>query len=223
MTEMNTMLSKASNIRGLLLGLIPSLVVDAALPFLVYILLRPHTTEVLALIASSLPPLLSNIVSFIRAKQLDAFGMMILFGIIVSLIALLFGGEPRILLIRESFVTVAIGVACLVSLLLPRPLMFYISKHFVTGADRAKNAWFNSLWQYKRFRVLCYLITVVWAVADLSEFTLKMGLVFALPIAQAILIGPIITNTITVSLIIWSVLYSVTTVRKLFKIQVEPS
>jgi hypothetical protein len=220
MTEMNTILSKVGNIRGLLLSLIPSLIVDALLPFLLYILLRPHTTEVLALIVSSVPPLLSNIVSFIRNKQFDAFGIMIFFGIVVSLIALLFGGDPRVLLIRESFVTVAIGVACLVSLLFPKPLMFYISKHFATGADESKNAWFNSLWQYKRFRFLCYLITVVWAVADIGEFAIKVILAFTLPIAQAILIGPLVTNTLTVGLIIWSILYSVTTARKLFKIQV---
>jgi hypothetical protein len=52
----------------------------------------------------------------------------------VSIVAVLLGGNPRVLLVRESFFTGALGVSCFVSLvLLPRPLMFYFGRYFATG------------------------------------------------------------------------------------------
>lgn len=201
--------SKRFSTRSMLLGIIPSLIIDGALPFLVYTLLRPHTTELLALSASALPPLISNIISIARTRKLDAFGTLILLGIIVSIGAIFLGGDPKILLIRESIFTVALGIACFISLLLPRPLMFYISRHFATDGTPEKLANYDALWQYKSFRSINYLITIVWGIAWISEFVLRVILVFTLSIPQFLIVSPIIFNAITVALIIWTMTYSV--------------
>ncbi len=201
--------SNRMNVRSMLLGIVPSLIIDGACPFIVYTLLRPHTTEFLALSASALPPLISNVISFARTRKLDAFGAMILLGIIVSIAAIFLGGSPKILLIRESIFTVALGIACLFSLLLPRPLMFYISRHFATDGSREKLAGYDALWQYKSFRTIMYIITIVWGVAWVSEFILRVILVYTLTIPQFLIVSPIIFNLITVLLIIWTMTYSV--------------
>lgn len=201
--------SKRFSTRGILLGIIPSLVIDGALPFLVYTLLRPHTTDLLALTASALPPLISNIISIIRTRKLDAFGTLILLGIIVSIGAIFLGGDPKILLIRESIFTVALGIACFISLLLPRPLMFYISRHFATEGNPEKLAGFDSLWQYKIFRSMSYLITIVWGAAWIGEFILRIILVYTLSIPQFLIVSPIVFNAITIGLILWTTTYSI--------------
>ncbi len=206
--------SKKFSTRSILLGIIPSLIIDGALPFLVYTLLRPYTTELLALMTSALPPLISNIISILRTRKLDAFGTMILLGIIVSIGAIFLGGDPKILLIRESIFTVALGIACFISLLLPRPLMYYISRHFATEGSPEKLATFDSLWQYKSFRSTNYLITIVWGIAWISEFILRVILVFTLSIPQFLIVSPIIFNAITVTLILWTTTYSIRSGRR---------
>jgi len=196
------------NLRSTLLGIIPSLIIDGALPYLVYVLLRPHTTELLALSASALPPLISNLISLARTRKLDAFGTLIILGIVVSVAAIFLGGDPKILLIRESIFTAALGIGCLISLLLPRPLMFYIGRHFATDGSPEKLAWFDGLWQHKSFRRIMFNITIVWGIALLGEFALRVLLVYTLTIPQFLAISPIIFNLITVGLSIWTVVYS---------------
>jgi uncharacterized membrane protein len=66
-----------------------------------------------------------------------------------------FGGDPRILLIRESLVTGVLGIACLVSLLLPKPLIFYFAP---------PNAAFYQLWQYPSFKRYMTLMTIAWGI-----------------------------------------------------------
>ncbi len=196
------------SMRGIIIGLIPSIVIDGLLPFLVYTLLQSHTTQLVALSASAIPPIISNIISTLRNRHLDAFGVIILLGIVVSIVAIFFGGDPKLLLIKESFVTVALGVACLFSLLLPKPLMFYISKHFATGGNAAKFARFDSLWHYPSFRKMSYSITILWGIALIGEFLLRIVLVYTLTVQQVLLIAPIIFNITLVGLILWTVSYS---------------
>ncbi|XLM21574.1 hypothetical protein MKD33_05940, partial [Chromobacterium piscinae] len=57
-----------------------------------------------------------------------ALSMMVLLGIALSLLAMLLGGGEKMLLLRESLLSGLFGVAFLLSLLLPRPLVFYLAR-----------------------------------------------------------------------------------------------
>jgi hypothetical protein len=208
MSEVHTS-SKGAQIRGMLISLLPSLVIDALLPYLIYIILSPHTSELNALIASSIPPVISNIVSLIRARKIDAIGIIVFLGIVVSIVAIFLGGDPRLLLVRESLVTGVLGVACLVSLLLPKPLMFYISLHFAP-----KNANFYELWQYPTFRRFLNIVTIAWGVFFLAEFLLKVLLVYTLPIAVSVGVTPVVFYALLVVMILWTTRYGGTLQRQ---------
>jgi len=195
------------SLKTMLPGLLISIVIDAGLPYLIYTLLSSHTTQFWALVASSVPPLINNIVSIVRTRKLDAFGAIILLGIVVSVVAIFLGGDPRLLLVRESFVTVALSIACFVSLLLPRPLMFYFSRHFVAGQNAEAMARFDALWQYDIFRTMCLRMTIIWGAAFIIEFILKVILVYSLPLSLAVGVTPIIINVLIVLLVLWSMWY----------------
>jgi hypothetical protein len=188
-------------LRNMLLSLVPGLVIDAALPYVIYVLLRPHTTELNALIASSVPPLISNIVSLVRTRKIDAFGLLIFLGIVVSIIAIFVGGDPRILLVRESLVTGMLGIVCLVSLLFPKPFMYYLGQHFSPIR-------FSDYWQYSGFRRYMYLITIAWGAFFIGEFLLKVLLVYTLPVAAAVGVTPIVFYVLLTLMIAWTMLYS---------------
>jgi hypothetical protein len=130
-----------------------------------------------------------------------------LLGIIVSIIGVALGGDTKILLIRESFFTAMLGVACFISLLLPRPLMFYVGRQFMTGKDPAKMAEFDARWQHPYARFVHRLITIVWGSAYVGEFIIRVILVYTLSTALVLVLSPILLGAITIGTIAWTLAY----------------
>jgi len=199
------------NIRGLL----PSILINGAVPLAIYLILKHYNySDLIALSASVLFPVIGSVISIVRQHTLDLIAAIALVGIAVSIIAVFLGGDPKILLIRESFVTGALGIACFVSLLFPRPLMFYFGRYFATANDPAKRAKYNELWQYPYFRFVNRVITVVWGVAYAGEFILRVILVYTLPTAAVLAVSPIILGGLTILTIAWTFAYALRAARR---------
>jgi hypothetical protein len=185
-----------------------SLIVSAALPFITYqVLTSRGIATVSALIVSGFYPAAWNAIGIVRARRVDIIGGIVLVGIAVSIVAALIGGNPKVLLIRESFVTGALGIVALASLLAPRPLMFYIGRQTTAGTDSARLASFNASWELAGFRHVFRVLTVVWGVGWAGEFALRVVLVSLLTIPQVLAISPIIFNFITIGLFVWTFAY----------------
>jgi hypothetical protein len=101
-------------------------------------------------------------------------------------------------------VTGALGLLCLVSLALPRPLMFYFGRWFATRGEPAAVAEFDARWGEPRFRRGNRLITLVWAGAFLGEFALRVVLVFTLPPVVVLAVAPVVLGAITLATIVWT-------------------
>lgn len=193
------------NIRSFL----PSILINGAVPLAIYLILKHYNySDLMALSASVLFPVIGSVMSIVRQRTLDLIAAIALMGIVVSIIAVFLGGDPKILLIRESFITGALGIACFVSLLFPRPLMFYFGRYFATANDPAGRARYNELWQYPYFRFVNRVITVVWGVAYAGEFILRIILVYTLPIAVVLAVSPIILGGLTILTIAWTFAYA---------------
>jgi len=196
--------------------LVPMLAIDVAIPYGLYVILSPHfpSNSLIPLLISALPPAINGVVNIIRKGHIDYVGALVILGIIITAIAAFITGDQKVFLIRESVLTGALGIVCLVSLLFPRPLMFYFGRQFASGGDPAKAAFYNSLWQRQSFRFFIYVITVVWGVGFVAEFALRVVLVYTLPVAEVVAIAPIIFNVITIGLILWTVAYGSSVRRK---------
>lgn len=193
-----------------ILSLVSSIVINAALPILIYWALKTYTgtSDFLALVASGVPSLIDSIVGVIRRKRVDLLGGIVVAGIVVSLITIALGGSPKVYLVRESFFTAVFGLAYLVSLLFPRPLAFYFSRYFATGNHPENIPWFDSLWQRPQFRHTMRVITVVWGIGFLLEAALRTFLVIVLSIEQFLIVSPFVLYGIIGALIAWMFLYS---------------
>jgi hypothetical protein len=125
---------------------------NALIPVVLYKLSKRYVSpsEVTALIFATAFPLGKSIFDLVRRGQVDPVSIVVLLGIAANGVALLFGGSPRLLLVREF--TGAFGFACFVSLLLPRPMMFYFGRYFMAGADAERQTRFNSAWQLSSVR-----------------------------------------------------------------------
>lgn len=190
-------------------GMIISLLINGAIPFLMYWILT-HSTSVssfVALIASGIPSLIESIVGIIRRKHIDLLAGIVLTAIAVGLILTALGGNPKIYLIRESFFTATFGLAFLVSLILPRPIMFYIARHFASGNDPATVARFNLSWQDNRFRHSMRIMSAVWGIGLLLEAIIRIILVNTLSVEQFLAISPFVIYGIIALLMLWTFRY----------------
>jgi hypothetical protein len=189
----------------------PTLLIDGACPFLTYQLLTtyaPSISTVRALIISGMFPLAHSVIGLVRRRYLDIIGIIVLVGIAVSLAATMLGGGAKLLLLRESFVTGALGLVGLSSFAWSRPLMFYIGQQFSSGGDAEARRRFDALWEERpRARRTFRILTLVWAVGWLGEFVLRVVMIESLTVAQVLAISPIVFNAINIGLMAWTFAY----------------
>lgn len=205
--------------RTIMRGLIPSILIDGVLVYLIYTFLKSQTSasDLVALLVSSVPALLSEIVSISRHRQLDVLGVMVLVFLAIGAGISIVTGDTKLLLIRESFFTLALAVACVVSLLFPRPVLFYIIRYFATGNDPAQASVFNARWQYPAFRRYIRITSVVWGVAFLVKFSVRLFMVYHLPIQQYLAISPIAFYAVLFVVIGFSIAYARRTMSRFTK------
>lgn len=191
-------------------GILPSIIVNGVLPYIIYQLLKSHTSfsDLTILFISAVPAIIGGIVGIIRNRSLDLIAGVTIVGIAITIIAALIGGDPRLFLIRESFLTVALGIAFLISLLFPKPLWFYVIRYFAGGNDRERIAMFDNSWQYAGFRSFIRILTLVWGLTYVGEFILRVILVYNMSIAQFLAISPFIFYGITFAVIAFTFAYS---------------
>ncbi len=190
---------------------VPFLILSVVCPYVTYRLLQrydPGMSQTDALLVSGVFPALANVLSIVRSRSLDIIGSMVLLGIVIGALGAALGGGPRVILVRESFVTGAAAIVCLVSLGAPRPLFFYIGRDFATGHDPVRIAEFDALWQIPAAQHVFRVLTAVWGIGWLVEVGLKVLIVFSLPIPQALVVGPLESGAFTIVLVLWTLRYT---------------
>ena len=190
-------------------GIVWGIVLNAIIPVVLYQLSKRYWShsELTALVIATTFPLGKSIFDLARRGQVDPISIVVLLGIATDGVALLFGGSPRLLLVRESLFTGAFGFACFVSLLLPRPMMFYFGRHFMAGTDPQRQARFNAAWQLPQVRFCHRLITSVWGCVFVGELILRIILIYRVPAATVLVISPILIGALTIVTMIWAFSY----------------
>lgn len=189
-------------------GILPSLIINGVLPYVIFQLASPHMATVPALALSAVPAIIYTLSEFVRKRHVDLVGAISLVTIALGMLSAVLTQDPRVYLIRESFLTAGWGLLCLISLLFPRPLMFYFGRYFATGNNPERLAFWNAAWQYPYFRFTNRLITVVWGLAFLGEAVVRTVLVYNLSTSQFLAISPIVLYGITIAVIAWTLFYS---------------
>src|SRR4029077_19434513 len=185
--------------------MIPTLVVDVAMPIVAFNLLTHYGVSTLwALAAGGLFPASNNIRVWIKSRKLEPLGIIVMSFLVIGTAASLISGSVFFALIKESFLTATFGFICLGSLLAERPLMFYLNRQFVAGDDPVRLEWWNGLWQYPNFRAAQRLVTAVWGIVYLVEAVLRVGFALFLSPGQVVTISHVMAFAVLVALIAWT-------------------
>src|SRR5579883_2807601 len=178
--------------------------IDALCPYLVYRFVSPHTSQPAALCWTMLPPALSNVFTLVRKRHLDIVGMIVILGTVAGLALFFLGGSPRLLLVRESFITGLIGVAFLASLMAPKPLSYYIARQFVTNNDRERAASWDDHYCKSRYKFGMPTITAVWGLVLVGEAILRTVLAMSLSISTFLAVYNFLSIAIYAIAMAWS-------------------
>jgi hypothetical protein len=184
------------------------LVVNLALPWAMYRLAQPYWGETGGLIASAVPPVIWSLVELARFRRADALSLTVLLGIVLSIGAMALGGDSRMLLMRESLVSGAIGVGFLLSLLLKRPAVFYLTRAFVARemADGATHI--ERLFRERpTFARAMRILTATWGVGLTCEMLLRVWMAWHWPIERVLVVSPVVGYGIFGALMVWTFWY----------------
>ncbi|MDR6550274.1 VC0807 family protein [Paenibacillus qinlingensis] len=178
------------------------LIVNVVIPYLIYRLLESHVSSVAALSIAAAVPLLETIYGFIKTRKLDAFSLFIFSSLILGVLATLMTGDERFILLKESYAIGIMGLALLVSLLFPKPLLYVFAKRTLNDPQMTYKYETNPA-----VRATFRKLTLVWAVVLLFEVSVKICLVFLLTTDRMLVIAPIASIIIIGIGVLWTFRY----------------
>jgi hypothetical protein len=185
-----------------------AMVINVALPWLAYRLALPHLGETGALIASAVPPIVWSLIELVRFRRVDALSVLVVAGIVLSVAAMALGGSPRMLLLRESLVSGAVGVVFLLSLPMRRPLIFYLARATVAREMEGGAAHFEALWRERPgLASSMRLMTLVWGAGLTCETAVRACMALTWPIERFLVVSPFIGYGIYGALALWTLWY----------------
>ncbi|MHB8600050.1 MAG: VC0807 family protein [Ktedonobacteraceae bacterium] len=198
----------SSSIKSLVARMVPMLL-EGSIPFAVYMTVKAtfNTSDVVALSIGTLVPVALGVFRFARNRRVDIMNLLIMLGLVASIIAVVLGGSPQILLIRESAFGALFGLAFLGSLFMQHPLFFYLMRHFRCGNDAGKIAIFSAQWNQPKFRNACRLVTAVMGLGCLGEFALRVFFVFTMSVPMVLALSTVVFPAIYITMAVWTLWY----------------
>ncbi|WP_442602374.1 VC0807 family protein [Paenibacillus sp. KN14-4R] len=190
-----------------------TLLINGIIPWVLYVWLSEYMSGIAALSIATTVPLIDNLVHLIKHRKFDAFGSLMLFTFIFTLALVALGGSEKVLLIRESMITGAVGLIFLVSLLFQQPIMFHLAKRFIGNPDFAGN------WKYAYFRYVMRLMTLVWGIILFLEAAVRTFMVFQLTTAQFLALSNLVLYGFIGAAIAWTVIFRKHSARRLDEIK----
>jgi hypothetical protein len=183
------------------------LLVNVALPYLVYVKAEASLGQLRALLAASVPPIIWSGIEFARKRRIDAVSILVLAGIVLSLLAFLGGGSVRFLQLRENLVTGLIGLVFLGSAAIGRPLIYQLARAGKLRESQAEAERFEALRDKQHFRRGMTVMTLVWGFGLLAQTAVACLLVFSLSIPRYLIVSPIVGYSIMGCLALWTFWY----------------
>jgi len=185
-----------------------ALVVNAALPTLAYRLALPHYGLLGALIASSVPVLVWMAIDLGLFRHFDALSALVLASIAMSLVVL--ASEPGRWLreARDPLVSGVIGMLFVLSLLLEKPIGFYLARSTLAREHLGKEREFDSRWHTRPALVRSIrLMTAVWGIGLIGENAIRLWITEGMAGDNAQQLSTFIRYATYAALTAWSIVY----------------
>ncbi|KAI8888612.1 hypothetical protein K501DRAFT_282702, partial [Backusella circina FSU 941] len=171
-------------------GMTIHMLFELVLPIVLYYVLREFVSPLLALLLAGVPTALVVVVKGFKEQKADMMGILMLLGFVVSAVLAFVQSDPKLYLLRESAMTLAMGTVLLLTLLpfrwrhhVLRPFMFYVARQIALSGNVMMNTntvrdtwdWFWDNWA--TFRYSMRALTGIWGIGLVSEFVVRFVLI----------------------------------------------
>jgi intracellular septation protein A len=187
-------------------GLLRTVGLDVVGPLLVFQLCRrAGVPDVWALVIAGVLPVVGVVVDWLRFRSLQVLGMVVLGGLALAVTLALITDNPKAVLLQGAAVTMAFGLACLLSLMLRRPLIFYFGQALYGGQHSADGIELDQNYDhYPEARSYWRSVTTVWGLAYLGQAVARGVVTNTVSTGAALNFNRLVSWIITVSLMCWS-------------------
>jgi hypothetical protein len=140
-----------------------------------------------ALLLAAVPPVLRAVRTVARQRRVDLMAVFTLSLLVLGVAISFVSGSPRFLLAKDGWLTAAVGVAMLATLLGRRPFLYRAIRSLSGGAgqERAEAAWLGS----PTYRHMLRALTTMWGVVLVLDAGVRVVLAYALPVDQVPLVS----------------------------------
>jgi hypothetical protein len=185
------------------LGIVRGLAWDVGLPVAAYYALHlPGASDWVALLAATGAAGLRLAWTALRHRSLNAFAMVMLIVYGIGLVLAFATGDPRMLLLRSSITTAAVGVAFLVSAAIGRrPLTLAAQQSFSPGSAAELAEEYRTEPLARRGHRVS---STVWGAGMLAESVARVPIVFLLPVDVAVGLSEGLLVATFALLILWN-------------------
>ncbi|KAI9272802.1 hypothetical protein BDA99DRAFT_499227 [Phascolomyces articulosus] len=190
-TFMQTSVPSRRSIIHAFLDMTMHMMFELVLPIVLYYALRTQFSPIISLVVAGIPPALVVVVKGVRDHKVDMMGLLMLLGFVASVLLALVESDPKLYLLRESAMTSAMGIMLVVTLFplrwrhrILRPFMFYVARQIAVSGTvmlppetvRLHWDWFWTNWL--SFRAFFRGLTAIWGIGLLSEFLVRVVLIY---------------------------------------------
>jgi hypothetical protein len=187
--------------------LLTTLIFDICGPLLTYrVLHAAGASDVVALVASGVPPALGVAIAAKRHRRLDVIGSLVLVGVVIGTALALLTHDPRLILLEGAVPTLLFSLACLLSVLIHRPLMFLLLRA-IAGTRGIAASELRELGRDSATREDFRVITLVWGCGFLLESLLKATVVLTSGTGLALTVSKVAAYPVAAVLLLWTVWY----------------
>lgn len=183
-------------------------VVNVALPAVTYRMALPDWGLSGALMASSLPLLGWMTFDFARFRHFDALSAIVLASLAMSLLLLMSPAGRWLREAGEPLVSGFIGVLFLVSLMISRPLVFYLARSTLAREHQGREQEFDEMWMSRPgLRKSIRVMTAVWGVGLVGECVIRVAIVRYVGDHDVDRLSTLVRYGTYAGLTAWSILY----------------
>lgn len=188
------------NGKNALKAMLPTLVRDVGLPTLAYYLLHWNgASDWTALLAGVVVSGVMLIIEAIKARKLEVFSGFMLGIFAAGLVATLISGDARMMIVKDSFVTAAVGLAFGISALTRKPLIYFAARKSHPQPATFEALYANGPLMRSRFKMM----SAVWGVGFLIESAVRVVLAYQLPVSTMVWLSHVLMfGTIALMLVI---------------------
>ena len=161
-------------------------------------------SEMQALMAVTVIPLSWGLLTLIVKRKWDPIAVVSAVGMGISLAVCALASDVRALQVRDSYVTLLVGLLFLFSAAIRRPVLIWFAR---VQAPEEHREVLGQRFEHPEVRHTFTVLTVGWGLVSVAEFAVKLWMIEVYPIKTVLAVSPWVMNGMIGLTVLWTFWY----------------